>query len=613
MNGFSVSEFFGANYYMLFYIAAVTTCVLFTGIAAAKTKFGLREFAVIVSTGILVLIVGGKILTFDSDQWRFLLSEGHLPAENGKSTLGALLGLMLGLWFSAKIIYKNQSILDLFAVSVPLGLAVQGFGCLSAGCCHGNLTNLPWGVSYGPQTRIFNQQLHQGLIPYDATNSLAVHPSQFYTVIASLVIAFIVWKMRDKWKSPSASFNFFIILYLAYRIGEHMSSYSLPGGTWLGMPAMIVKFLILLIFTTLLWYRERKYAQNRKTAEEYAAFDPYYDFKIFSIALFTLIISLLLADWLSTEEKTLLIFIIIPLCGLVLLEKLIATLLSEKYVKANMIMILACVLMSQKADTPSDTPDSYTSINLKTIFGKYDIEHLFNKVPYTDCDGDPYLDGDDVNYQHNYKIGGIGISRKKYYSKWESSTFSLNVLGGIDEATPIHNPSPDVEPPTFKSSIWAINPVAQYDSRGIGLGLGVSLGNVSFDREYNLDNLEDYTPEGDGKNFALQTRLRFFSERLVFVEVLGGYDVGATGEFNWQGLLGSRFNSDKYMMQAGFAIADHSDPAFVIKGDFSIVPNLFFSPQMILYQKKSYPDYDQSGYRAVMGLEYRFLDIAKRK
>jgi prolipoprotein diacylglyceryltransferase len=613
MTAFNVSTFFGANYYMLFHIAAVTTCVVFTGIAAAKTKFGFREFAVIVSTGILGLIVGGKILSFDSDQWRFLISEGHLPAENGKSTLGALLGLMLGLWFSAKIIYKNHSILDLFAVSVPLGLAVQGFGCLSAGCCHGEVTNLPWGISYGPQTRIFYHQVHQGLIPHDATHSLAVHPSQLYTVIASLMIAFIVWKMRNRWKSASASFNFFIILYLVYRIGEHISSYSLPGGTWLGMPAIIVKILILIIFTTLLWHRERKYDPNNKTAEEHAAMDRFYDLKIILIALFTMTISMFLSDWLSIDEKTLLIIIIFPLCGLVLLQKLIETLVSEKYVKVNLVMILACILMSQKADIPPVTPDSYTSINLKTAFGKYDIEHLFNKEPQNDCDGDPYLSGDQVNYQHNYKIGGIGISRKKYYSKWESSTFSLNVLGGIDEATPIHNIYPDVLPPTFKSTIWAINPVAQYDSRGIGLGLGVSFGNVSFDREYKLENLEDYTPEGDGKHFALQTRFRFFSERLVFVEVLGGYDAGATGEFNWQGLLGSRFDSDKYMMQAGFAIADHSDPAFVIKGEFSIVPNLFFSPQIIYYQKKSYPDYDQTGIRAVMGLEYRFLDHARRK
>jgi hypothetical protein len=37
--------------------------------------------------------------------------------------------------------------------------------------------------------------------------------------------------------------------------------------------------------------------------------------------------------------------------------------------------------MSQKADISPAQPKSYTSVNLMSTFGEYDMDHLFDKVP----------------------------------------------------------------------------------------------------------------------------------------------------------------------------------------------------------------------------------------
>lgn len=610
----SADQPFGVHYYTLFHIAAILMGVVFAGFAALKSKFGIREFAVIVSSGILALTIGSKLMMFDGSQWNYWFTQFHLPEEDEKSTFGALLGMIIGLWFAGKLLGKNKSVLNLFALSLPLGLAVQGLACLSSGCCRGGLTDLPWGITYGPGTRPFIEQQQLGLISSDAATSLAVHPNQIYTLLVCVCITLIVWRRRSLWKSPSGNFMFSIILFLVYRVIEGLAPYSLPAMEWMGMNSTVWKALFLFLFSLLFIYQEWKARRTKYIVKDSKLPVVYFDLKIFSLALIIFIISIQLGDWFSSSEGALMLLIILPLCGLVILGQVMRTVMHLKYLKPSMLAILALAFMSQTTDFPSGTPKSYTSVNLTSIFGQYDIDHLFDKHRDTDCNGNPYLYGENVGYHHTYAAGGIGISRKEYYTKWRSTLLSINVFGGRETENPFYNLNPEVNPSKFKSTIWVINPQFQFDTRGIGLGLGASIGNVSYDKEYNLNNLNDYTPKGDGRDFVLQTRLRFFSERILFLEMLGGYDAGATGEYNLQALAGSRFNSDKYLLKAGFAMTEHSEPSIVLKGEMLLAPNLFLSPQFTFYKKDGYNiHYEGGGYRAVIGLEYRLHDKDQSK
>jgi prolipoprotein diacylglyceryltransferase len=303
--------------FMFFYIAAVLTAVAVAGLAAVKRNFGIREFAVIVSAGIFAFIIGGKLVVFDSTQWNYLFTHLQLPEENGKAAIGAILGLMAGLWAASKILGKTESVLNLFALALPMGLAVQGLGCLSAGCCHGQLTQVPWGVTYGPGTIAYIEQQQIGLIPLDASSSLAMHPTPIYTILACILIVCIVWKTRDHWKSPSGNFQFSIILFLAYRVAEGISTYSLSPLEWMGLNTTAWKAILLVLLSFIFVYRERK-IKHPKPVLNYSRNSTRNHFKLFTVALFLVIFSLQLGDWCTSDERCLIALIILPLCGWVL-------------------------------------------------------------------------------------------------------------------------------------------------------------------------------------------------------------------------------------------------------------------------------------------------------
>ncbi len=68
---------------------------------------------------------------------------------------------------------KKQPLLpvfDLFAPAMGLGIGIGRIGCFLNGCCFGIPTNLPWGITFPPDS-----------IPYAYFGSQPIHPSQLYT------------------------------------------------------------------------------------------------------------------------------------------------------------------------------------------------------------------------------------------------------------------------------------------------------------------------------------------------------------------------------------------------------------------------------------------------
>jgi hypothetical protein len=72
-----------------------------------------------------------------------------------------------------------------------LGLAVQGLGCLLAGCCYGELlgTGPGLGISYPAGTEPWAAQVAQGLLAPTAAASLPVHAAPLYQILLCLGIA----------------------------------------------------------------------------------------------------------------------------------------------------------------------------------------------------------------------------------------------------------------------------------------------------------------------------------------------------------------------------------------------------------------------------------------
>jgi len=119
--------------------------------------------------------------------------------------------------FAASMIFAYRQkkslplLADLLGCAAVLGLFLFRWGCLQHGCCHGTITDLPWGITFK--------------IPFYGIRStllgLPVHPVQIYSSAASLVIFlyahFSLIKKRNSAVRPGDAFVATTVLYGIFR------------------------------------------------------------------------------------------------------------------------------------------------------------------------------------------------------------------------------------------------------------------------------------------------------------------------------------------------------------------------------------------------------------
>jgi len=146
-----------------------------------------ENFNKVLATIILSGIIGGRLL--------YVLEEpGGIKHfidifkiwEGGLSSFGAILSILL----VAPLYLKYLQVpiikfLDLIAIYAPLVYAMARIGCLTAGCCYGVETTLPWSIIYTNASSV-------------APLCKALHPTQLYSSIASLAIFFIMYFVISK-------------------------------------------------------------------------------------------------------------------------------------------------------------------------------------------------------------------------------------------------------------------------------------------------------------------------------------------------------------------------------------------------------------------------------
>lgn len=126
-------------------------------------------------------LLGGKLL-YLGVEWRSLLDGSLRPLRDiryGFVFFGGVTGSMAGGWLWCR--WKGRSFAkyaDYFAVALPMGHALGRVGCLSAGCCYGRPTSLPWGVTFTNPEALVSPALV----------GVPLHPVQLYESAADLLI-----------------------------------------------------------------------------------------------------------------------------------------------------------------------------------------------------------------------------------------------------------------------------------------------------------------------------------------------------------------------------------------------------------------------------------------
>ena len=144
---------------------------------------------------IFAALVGAKILLFLSDfsyysqNPREILSLSTLRSF-GVYYGGLLLSLAAAAWYLRRSGLPGWVTADLAAPGIALGQSIGRLGCLSAGCCYGKPTRLPWGITFTSKYAYENVG-----VPLN----IPLHPTQVYeSLVTFALFLYLLWRLKLK-------------------------------------------------------------------------------------------------------------------------------------------------------------------------------------------------------------------------------------------------------------------------------------------------------------------------------------------------------------------------------------------------------------------------------
>ncbi len=144
---------------------------------------------------IFAALVGAKILLFFSDYSYYSENPREIFSLSTLRSSGVYYGgLLLALGASALYLRRTRlpmwHVADIAAPGIALGQAIGRLGCLSAGCCYGKPTHLPWGITF--TSTYANDNVGVPL-------NTPLHPTQIYESLASfLLFLYLTWRLSRR-------------------------------------------------------------------------------------------------------------------------------------------------------------------------------------------------------------------------------------------------------------------------------------------------------------------------------------------------------------------------------------------------------------------------------
>ena len=227
---------------------------LYVSIKLAKRE-GLNKDAVY-SLGIYLALagmIGAKLFLLFQDRayyWenpREIFSFSTL--QSGGIFYGGLLtAIAVALWYARRHEIPFLKMGDAFSPGIALGHAFGRLGCFAAGCCWGEETSLPWGVT-------FTDPYSNRMVGVPLGGSL--HPTQLYEAAAEvLIFGFLYTRYRHK-RFDGQILGWYLLLYPTARFiveffRTHAEEALLFGNTV--SDAQVVSLLLAGIGVWLLWF-----------------------------------------------------------------------------------------------------------------------------------------------------------------------------------------------------------------------------------------------------------------------------------------------------------------------------------------------------------------------
>lgn len=164
--------------------------------------------------------------------------------SGGLTFYGGFLAAVAGSWW----LFRRDRFpfwkgVDMGGMMVPIGLGFGRMGCFLAGCCFGQPSELPWGVSFPAFSPASEAQAMAGLLEGKQLPSLHVHPTQLYEAATAFAIAaFCILFVHGRKRYDGQVFAVFLGVYGGarfllelWRADERGGLAGLSTSQWIGL------------------------------------------------------------------------------------------------------------------------------------------------------------------------------------------------------------------------------------------------------------------------------------------------------------------------------------------------------------------------------------------
>ena len=215
-------------------VVAGTLAVRAAGVAGMG--LGRRRATLLFGTAIVAGLAGARLLdvildagAYAADPARILALEPRGFAQAGGFAGASLAAIALSRRWGA----RPDELADSVVVAVASGIVLMRIGCFLNGCCAGETTTLPWGVTFPYGSTAWSQQVlsgEGGLLGL-AGHVDPVHPTQLYEAGAAVLCAIAAVGVRRLRVPAGTAALVFAGSFLGFRALNQLIRPDLPGAT----------------------------------------------------------------------------------------------------------------------------------------------------------------------------------------------------------------------------------------------------------------------------------------------------------------------------------------------------------------------------------------------
>ncbi len=525
-----------------FYLITIITGTIFLFINGMRRKYPVPTYLTYLALIVIFFITGLKLVPYELQEWITIFTDHSIAPRQIIYLPGGILFGLIAVVIVKYLLKFRAPLFEGFIPVILILLIIQRIGCFISGCCYGTVSDLPWAISYPVGSVAYLNQLQSGLITESAEFSKAVHPTQLYQVLGSVIIflVYIISRKSFKNKESLTLFGFLMLVLLRFII-EFWREPVVSG--WYNNNFLFMNVLqwILLatvtVLSVLIFYKER-YGKPKQIVQLQQTTDNYG--KNFVAVSFLVILV-----WNCRE-----IFSFIEICLILSLISItfavnIIGLFRHITIPAyrtifTVTVISAFIAMSQ--DTLNHKIPSDTS----TYNGWFSVDGAAGAGAYTEVQRDCNGNVTDT-WSRQYESWGFGAA---YHYKPKINHQLVTGIHGFSYADHTDHPNES----NYRS--YGINPFISYDMRHFGIGMGV---NVMLESSSVENILPTVYIRGGPQDIAF-VDFRFMNDF---------YFTGMPGYF--QAGLGTGFGRmNKSSARIGYYAPVTGEGGFFMAGDFLI-------------------------------------------